>query len=535
MTNTILDAGTDARVAKFHKRGLEIIDLGILEPMEVWLGKEHPHGTSVEHPHGASICPAPNSLGVPTRRSSAHSSLAPPGHNGSRAGTPDLSHSPCSSGLSISDHEHGIISHQPPSEPVNTPTASPSAAKKIFGKIFRKREASNGGGGRQSLSVPVSTATSSRPKTPSSPERHTGTPTKSTRPLSSTEVLLPAVLGLSPTLYAAMTHPAGRCITYVWCVRKWLKADAQGQSSGVLGKIGREASAHGIGNASYPDGGDWDVRFEWVRGKSKGEKTRRATGRTSLDTGARSHSHTPSRRDSALVGSDDVSHLNDGLAISVDTSRASLDKRPTSSHGHSPRPDATRAVSSASTNPSDSDTTAGHGEVEYDSDPEDSETPWTCSMILAHSSTLWTPQPASESAKSHSRTRTVSHTGAPLHTLTPSMGDDTPPSPAPIKVKVATLSPAPHHPKVVCQLKIPFPLPDAEVTRGVLRKRVVLADGTTQSTIPLHRGPGPESLTLTAEEIKDVVCSTAFWVIVREGFGGVGKKSRKGDGWRIRG
>jgi len=39
---------------------------------------------------------------------------------------------------------------------------------------------------------------------------------------------------------------------------------------------------------------------------------------------------------------------------------------------------------------------------------------------------------------------------------------------------------------------------------------------------------------LSAEEIKDVVCCTALWVIVREGFGGVGRISRKGDGWRIR-
>jgi hypothetical protein len=39
---------------------------------------------------------------------------------------------------------------------------------------------------------------------------------------------------------------------------------------------------------------------------------------------------------------------------------------------------------------------------------------------------------------------------------------------------------------------------------------------------------------LTAEEIKDVVCSTAMWLVVREGFGGIGKVTRRGDGWRIR-
>ena len=49
-------------------------------------------------------------------------------------------------------------------------------------------------------------------------------------------------------------------------------------------------------------------------------------------------------------------------------------------------------------------------------------------------------------------------------------------------------------------------------------------------------GPGDVDyygLTLTAEEIKDIVCSTSLWLVVRENIGGVGKV-RKGDGWKIR-
>ena len=46
---------------------------------------------------------------------------------------------------------------------------------------------------------------------------------------------------------------------------------------------------------------------------------------------------------------------------------------------------------------------------------------------------------------------------------------------------------------------------------------------------------GGSGMILTAEEIKDVVCCTGLWLVVREGFGGVGKEKRKGDGWRIRG
>ena len=94
-----------------------------------------------------------------------------------------------------------------------------------------------------------------------------------------------------------------------------------------------------------------------------------------------------------------------------------------------------------------------------------------------------------------------------------------------MRVKVATLSPTPHHPKVVGLLKIPFPLPDVQVESALVRPRSARGGG----------GAPPSEGVLTAEEIKDVVCSTGLWLIVREHFGGVGKVNRKGDGWRIRG
>ena len=94
-----------------------------------------------------------------------------------------------------------------------------------------------------------------------------------------------------------------------------------------------------------------------------------------------------------------------------------------------------------------------------------------------------------------------------------------------LRLKVGTLSPTPHHPKVVAMLKVPFPLPDVEVERmGVVKRRGVGAPARQTYA----------GLTLTAEEIKDVVCSTGLWLVVREGFGGVGRVNRKGDGWRIR-
>jgi hypothetical protein len=43
-----------------------------------------------------------------------------------------------------------------------------------------------------------------------------------------------------------------------------------------------------------------------------------------------------------------------------------------------------------------------------------------------------------------------------------------------------------------------------------------------------------QEILLTAEDIKDVVSSTGLWLVVREGFGGLGRTKRKGDGWHIR-
>ena len=67
-TNIVLDADTDARVAKFLKCGLEVIGLAVLDPMEVWN-----HGKT----GGAPLLveqPAPTS----TRNSLDHNNLNVP-------------------------------------------------------------------------------------------------------------------------------------------------------------------------------------------------------------------------------------------------------------------------------------------------------------------------------------------------------------------------------------------------------------------------------------------------------------------------
>ena len=175
--------------------------------------------------------------------------------------------------------------------------------------------------------------------------------------------------------------------------------------------------------------------------------------------------------------------------------------------------------------------TGGHErDRDEESDAEDSETPWVCTLKLRRIA----PFPGSAS---QSQSFSPSNGGG-------GGGDSTQQT---VRIKVGTLSPTPHHPKVVGMLKIPFPLPDIEVETMGLRNRKPTPNGSPQASEDQGNDEGNEDnqsdgssdgeykgLVLTAEEIKDVVCSTGMWLVVREGFGGVGKVSRKGDGWRLR-
>ncbi|KAE8271286.1 hypothetical protein A4X09_0g1031 [Tilletia walkeri] len=88
------------------------------------------------------------------------------------------------------------------------------------------------------------------------------------------------------------------------------------------------------------------------------------------------------------------------------------------------------------------------------SDQEDSERPWTCHLVLGPG----------------------------------------------VRIPLGTLVPAPHHPKILGQLAVPYPLPDLSMC-----------------------GVGPLARGITREELKDVVSVTAMHLVVREGFGGIGK------------
>ena len=77
MTNTVLDAGTDAKVAKLHKRGMEILALAVLECVEIWPTYGHsgypgmPVTLNTAPLNGANESPNNGAHGKPQSASSA--------------------------------------------------------------------------------------------------------------------------------------------------------------------------------------------------------------------------------------------------------------------------------------------------------------------------------------------------------------------------------------------------------------------------------------------------------------------------------
>lgn len=691
MTNTVLDAGTDAKVAKFHKRGMEVLALAVLECVEVWpsYGRGGAAQIAFLNAAAASSTNPPSNIMIGSNGADTAVATTPGLHDADV-----LLHTPTSSAISLSSN--GSHQHQPTtkskanqnSEPANphtptkntfhsrgnvTPTPS-NGAKKIFNRIFKKKDSQNAStvtdsrrgslvvdarltvspppdadaGGthsnRNSLSGPAPSPTPSHfgninhngtTPTPSGTNTSLGVGiTSSVSGASVQSILQPPILGIHPTLSAPLSPPAGRPTRYIWIVRKWLKGRDGGLLGGVLRGVNNISAAAGMladragggsgfaiansnGNSQNNDGSSElsgvEVRFEWVRGQSKSQaQKRKVTGQSALgkrrsESAGSSHEETQptqnietesmarSRRSIASEGQAEKIKIKNKSQTRAKTStpRASMESRRSAEKDVEKERE---SIVSASVSEEVQQGTKNPGMVPVfedddgeESDPEDSETPWTCTLIISsipvNPAKLWELEhsggdglaqvPSRRSHISNQAVDVTTQTEAPLVSNTttssgkPSVRPDAPGTL--LKLKVGALSPAPHHPKVVAQLKVPYPLPDIEIETARVRKRVITPSGVAR---PVSRGrenggadererptsskgkmlggglsgfgglggskgrkeeEEMDGTVLTAEEIKDVLSCTAFWVVVREGFGGVGKVSRKGDGWRIRG
>ncbi|PCH43205.1 hypothetical protein WOLCODRAFT_25784 [Wolfiporia cocos MD-104 SS10] len=530
MQNVIVDAGTDAKVAKFMKRGLEVIGLAVLEPIEVWEGSmvdELGRRTSADYGQG----------------------LAPP----------DVSHTPGSSAASLitseNTHEHPPMSPMLspiPSVPASSSSGSRPGSRKFFGKLFKKKDGTTAAP-PPALPLPLSPPVSALPSTESARSKRTSLLSSSNNPMSPLPepTLQPPVLGIQPSLRSQTVPPRGRPTKYIWVVRRWLKGEPENVFSGMREKFNEARSGFTPAPGSLE--GMVEVRFEWTRGKSARKKGR--DGERSREAGV--HRETSQRRQRNSIATSSATPSTASLQHQA-SQHATLPAQGQKARTLSPAVHGRRSMESArSVSPGPAGSIVSRESVDGlrrmrsrelereddgdESDPEDSETPWQCTLVVRR---LHAPPPAaSASARGQP--------GSPLSQMH---------APA-IRAKVAAVVPTPHHPKVVALLKVPFPLPDVEVERVNLRKRVVTPQGIArpapmpapESSVQNGGGGGgggakklwgagkenaredAEPLMLTAEEIKDVVSCTGLWLVVREGFGGVGRERRKGDGWRLRG
>ncbi|KZT03266.1 uncharacterized protein LAESUDRAFT_716282 [Laetiporus sulphureus 93-53] len=534
MQNVILDAGTDAKIAKFMKRGLEVIGLAVLEPVEVW-----GVGSGVDE----------------TGRRISFDYAYSAGSAYSRGGTlsPLGLHTPTSSAVSLETaegtSEQGLQTPMPPEATSTVLTASTGPrqnGRKFFGKLFNNRKKENGVMSTPAP-LPLSPATSTFSNSSTVPElskRSKRASLLSTHALPIVplvfEPLQPPVLGIQPSLRSPTMPPRGRPSKYVWVVRRWLKGEPESMLSGVKERL---QEARGTSSTSLPGlESTVEVRFEWSRGKSSTKRRGRdGGGERSRETSVKREGSKRRNRNSIGTMPDAPSLQHQQFPSSTQKSRTlsstlGVRRSMESARSTSPGPAGSIITSESTEESARARPRRRDREGEDDgeeSDPEDSETPWTCTLVVRRLSSPSSPPRLSQPAS------------LPPHEHGPS-----------IRLRVAVVVPTPHHPKVVALLKVPFPLPDIEVERIAVRKRIITPQGIARPAPPSPpASPAPNGgpktvkfwsggtkengrvggLMLTAEEIKDVVSCTALWLVVREAFGGVGRERRKGDGWRLRG
>jgi hypothetical protein len=250
MTNTITDAGTDAKVARFFKRGLEVMGLAILEPIEVWGQYSWDDVDDI----------------VPDFRRASISAPA----NAELATVVELPSNPASPGSTSTK------SSEPPS-------------KKLFGRLFKKKDPSN---------ASLTPSPVHPPPTIIEPPSSAASSTPNPEPY-----LQPPVLGLQAQLKSPTMPPHGRPSTHVWVIRKWIKGSEESWIGGVADSVGGVLGVRDGSERNATEVTDVEVRFEWKKLKARGEESRRKRIGTSAsclegeDVLARRHSSVLERRD----------------------------------------------------------------------------------------------------------------------------------------------------------------------------------------------------------------------------------------------
>lgn len=497
MPTTVTDAGTDQKVAKFGKRGVEIDGFGLLVPHELDLGVndlasiDRRRRSSVIAGGGPGSLSGGSDFNSPEGRSDvsqARSTEATTVHSDPDSGS--------GSGVQLAEKEQ----EPPTSFDAMSPQAKEPSNDLIAGfggKLLRgfKRFSLNAAG-----PPPPKNATSLR----------SGTTVDSATPTN----IMARVRGAANKVKDgdSIVHEDGEVMSvngsalgdgsesdipqlavgaglrsdgtrrthgYYWNVRRWNRRLGDGDEDIEHVVPGRhEAGANPIlnscwkrfnivnrmgGNEIHPPASQIPIRFEWTRTESRKKSAATSSsvqagrhGRAATDIGSGSNHNTGSR--SSVRASFDARSAGHetapGSAMGNSSSEALRlpvsHSRPASLYNTG----GTRSPVRASM---DRVSAASHDGEE--SDPEDSETKWACHLVLGPTT----------------------------------------------RIPIGSLAPTPHHPKLVAQLTVPYPLPDLS-----------------------QSGLGSDGAGLTREELKDIISVTALFVIVREAFGGLAKR-RKGD------
>ena len=507
MTNVIVDAGTDAKIAKLRRGGMEFINLAVFEPVEVWAEKPRFAKTS------PSVTPEPTSTPTASTASLSSGSLAQHTPTAPRAQLPQQLHlappqlpALSKKGVQGDPVKRNIFGKMFKKSKDVTPPVSPALSSTFNTKYTTPRTQDSdatampgrtpGRGHARNLSAsltPMASRNRSSSPNPLTPkigflvpgqEGNASTSDLSVSGGSDDKPALPLVLGIQPTLsYCLVSSSAAgaadpppvtqsskppRVLMHVWFVKKWLKRRADSQDAGgLLGVVQmhttrRASSILSIGSTASlgPLEEGVEVRFEWKRGTSKG-KTRGKRKERDRGKGERRGREDPdssegvkaSRRFSA------ASHHSVSTNFSVSEDGGGKSRPGTPVRERKGSFDRGRGL-----------------EYDEDSDPEDSETPWVCTLKVRRTGVGAGARGEHDyisstngSAKTSRGTRGASATGSQYRAEYDEHG--VLPAPQVLRIKVGTLSPTPHHPKLVGMLKVPFPLPDLEVERiGISRR-----------------------------------------------------------------
>lgn len=428
------------------------------------------------------------------------------------------------------------------SSPLNQDKQAPASGgktKQFFEKLFKKKDGSIRAGDspgnvvsglptHSPIKSPLVSAAADRLLSPLSP-----TPTRDPRNGASlgsavvaapqTQVYAVPTFGLYPTIASAADGSLGegsftRTMGYTWTVKQWAA-----EKGGDLAAAGSWAAMFAVtdklaGGRTSPVRPVGDVVFEWSRGKGKGGRMSRVDASKSL---APATSNGSIQKTGNIQSAFNPNNASQGFALEVPSAESSRPASITSSHLQEETtisgPSQERLSSGFGSPPKESCDITGAGD---ESDPEDSETPWVCRLYLpkqpgpipfvsATSTTAQAPTSMGNgSAESLANGNTQKHGVAE--------GES--------GIVVATLYPAPHHPRIVSQIKFfPGRLP---ISTGLVKpsSSIITPDNHDASTQEGQQAT--EEIRLTQTDIREVVCVTALWLVAREDFAGITKKKK---------